>query len=276
MPGIKAEFTVKCSSTKFGENVGIIGSDGALGGWKTDGVVKLNTNESVYPSWSCQVEIQGEGEVEYKYVIVKGNRIKKWELEGRKNNRTILIERTNAGGFVARDDGEFNKLPSDLEDEAAAVSEERTNGNVSGGAGRQQSARYSPGEGTFLSHLQKESSTSRSWRKRLSYIRALLSDPNCAAENSFDPKSLKDLAIVVVYLTFVSSGEQSLRFRMLLHPTERNTTIACDGNDGDVAMANLKLRCRSNNRSNSMRRGWISLQTKSSRERSTKDRRSAF
>mmetsp|Transcript_19715 Transcript_19715/g.78363 ORF Transcript_19715/g.78363 Transcript_19715/m.78363 type:complete len:704 (+) Transcript_19715:203-2314(+) len=207
MPGIKAEFTVKCSSTKFGENVGIIGSDGALGGWKTDGVVKLNTNESVYPSWSCQVEIQGEGEVEYKYVIVKGNRIKKWELEGRKNNRTILIERTNAGGFVARDDGEFNKLPSDLEDEAAAVSEERTNGNVSGGAGRQQSARYSPGEGTFLSHLQKESSTSRSWRKRLSYIRALLSDPNCAAENSFDPKSLKDLAIVVVYLTFVSSGQ---------------------------------------------------------------------
>ncbi|KAJ8906053.1 hypothetical protein NDN08_002553 [Rhodosorus marinus] len=206
MSGIRAEFTVKCS-TKFGENVGIIGSDRALGRWKTNGVVKLNTNESAYPSWSCQVEIQGEGEVEYKYVILKGNRIKKWELEGRKNNRTILIERTEAGGSVVRDDGEFNKLPSDLVHQPAAVSEERTNGNVSVGDDRQQVARFSPSEGSFLSHLQKESSTSRSWRKRLSYIRALLSDPNCAAQNAFDPKSLNDLAIVVVYLTFVSSGQ---------------------------------------------------------------------
>lgn len=52
--------------------------------------------------------------VQYKYLVVNGDSIVRWELEGGQRNRTITVEDDAGrdGSTIQRDDGAFDKPPS--------------------------------------------------------------------------------------------------------------------------------------------------------------------
>ena len=58
---------------KFGEHVAILGSTKELGSWKKS--VPMNWTEN---GWVCELELKGDKSIEYKFVIVKKDKMK-WE-----------------------------------------------------------------------------------------------------------------------------------------------------------------------------------------------------
>ena len=63
-----------CNITAYGDTVGIVGSSPVLGEWKSPILL-----ESIgYPVWTKTIRVL-EGNMEYKFVIIRNNEIMEWE-----------------------------------------------------------------------------------------------------------------------------------------------------------------------------------------------------
>lgn len=79
---------------EFGEHVGILGSSSELGSWKKE--VRLDWSES---GWVCDLDLNGGGSVEFKFVILRKDKSLKWEDGG---NRALEVPKGGTFGLVCR------------------------------------------------------------------------------------------------------------------------------------------------------------------------------
>jgi len=64
--------------TNFGETLGLVGEDAALGRWDLAGAVRLTTGEALYPKWTAEVTLPATGS-EFKFVVFGGDDQASWE-----------------------------------------------------------------------------------------------------------------------------------------------------------------------------------------------------
>jgi len=93
------------TSTQWGDEVLITGSCEELGRWKA--ILGLRTGPDSYPLWSTRVRLKLGENVEYKYVICRGDRVVRWE--GFTGNRTLDVPLGGVTSFTI-DDGQFGVL----------------------------------------------------------------------------------------------------------------------------------------------------------------------
>ncbi|SEG10489.1 alpha-amylase [Thermomonospora echinospora] len=96
---VKVNFTVT-ASTVSGQDVYVVGNTAELGNWNPANAVKLNTDQSTYPTWRGSVTLKPNTAVAYKYIKKNGGQVV-WE-EGA--DRTFT---TPANGELPRNDGSF-------------------------------------------------------------------------------------------------------------------------------------------------------------------------
>mmetsp|Transcript_30197 Transcript_30197/g.54820 ORF Transcript_30197/g.54820 Transcript_30197/m.54820 type:complete len:442 (-) Transcript_30197:42-1367(-) len=117
MPFASVSFECWADGTALGEQVAIVGSCGALGNWNPAKCLRLDTRppcgtpdaasgaidrirKKPFPVWSTCAELP-LGDLEYKYVVVKGEGEVSWEGDLGGPNRKISVN--SADKFVVRD-----------------------------------------------------------------------------------------------------------------------------------------------------------------------------
>lgn len=83
--------SVVCDATAWGEQVAVLGSWNC---WDHNNATKLITSRTDYPRWSVQLQlpyIPDLTHVEYKYLIVCDNHIRRWEAPFATKNRIIFL-----------------------------------------------------------------------------------------------------------------------------------------------------------------------------------------
>jgi alpha-amylase len=75
------------AGTYFGENIYVVGSDPALGAWKADAGVALNSG-TTYPVWTGSALLTQGASVQFKLVGIDGSGTITWETSG---NRSIAV-----------------------------------------------------------------------------------------------------------------------------------------------------------------------------------------
>jgi len=95
--------------TNFGESLGLVGSDPALGSWNVNNAIALTTSSCQYPSWVVG-PLDVSLPLEYKYIKRENGEGVFWE-EGEKN-RNIPNDPAafKAGKALVIDDGSFNYI----------------------------------------------------------------------------------------------------------------------------------------------------------------------
>lgn len=94
-PTVAVTFKVN-ATTVTGENVYLVGSIPALGGWDTSKAILMSA--ATYPVWSVTVNLPANTLVEYKYIKKAGTAAPAWEPNG---NRSFT---TPASGSLTRND----------------------------------------------------------------------------------------------------------------------------------------------------------------------------
>ncbi|GAB0491063.1 hypothetical protein MMPV_002310 [Pyropia vietnamensis] len=230
-------FTVRAGGSRPGQAVFLVGSAPTTGGWSPEAGVRLSTDAATFPVWcSPPVELSSPGlplPLVYKYVLAaenggSGGHVT-WEVDGRSAVRTLSEADVAAaassgaqGGEVVIDDGVFGVLYRGGTKDAAAAT--TVGGGGSGGmekgrhngGGRGIDPAHGGGAGALrlaerpLDALEAAvvamNGDRRSWRRRLSYVRELFTG-DAAAAASFDPRNVGHLATIVVYLTFLTTGQ---------------------------------------------------------------------
>jgi phosphoglucan, water dikinase len=212
MPDV--QLTVRCKSTSPGEDVAAVGS---WNGWNKRACTRFEG--SAWPLWTATVRVPDGAPrpVEYKYCIVRGNSIVRWEDAKHGSNRVLPDAATSA--VVVVDDGDFGALP-----QSKHALPLPTNGHHSNDAETKRlppgNRAFSPGQhlvklldashsqlDVFENALVQMNSQQSSWRQRLSFIRSAFTDKELAETIGFVSTSIDCLATVSVYLSFLSSGQ---------------------------------------------------------------------
>jgi hypothetical protein len=122
------KFEINCESTKWGENLFLLGNINQLGNWNYKNAIKMSTNSKIFPLWSSNkfdihISILGNL-IEYKYLILneKGQVIKWEDFQGnRKLNITCsefdlmnlnieeIIIKDNSYGKLSKNEIKVNK-----------------------------------------------------------------------------------------------------------------------------------------------------------------------
>lgn len=201
-------FRLKCSCTKPGDRVLVVGSDGATGDWEPQrSKVELTTDQASYPWWSGSGALAG-GQLEFKFVVVGSGGDAKWEATIK--NRTLQV----AEGLEF--EAEFDKKGEAKQKGSRATA---AGPPPTAGAAQQAPAAQKPPEpkkaeppAAFLpppggagsaegvvQRIAEEDAKRRSWRNKLDLSRALL--------EGGEVKVLGELACLQAYLTWVASGQ---------------------------------------------------------------------
>lgn len=83
----KVSFKIKYD-TVYGEKIGVLGSVNEFGNWNENRAVVLNWNCNNYWKGSVEIENVYNGNIEFKFVVIEDDRVKKWQ-DG--NNNIINI-----------------------------------------------------------------------------------------------------------------------------------------------------------------------------------------
>eukprot|EP00177_Eucheuma_denticulatum_P005143 GFKZ01009373.1.p1 GENE.GFKZ01009373.1~~GFKZ01009373.1.p1 ORF type:complete len:1038 (-),score=149.83 GFKZ01009373.1:829-3942(-) len=198
MPSV--EIQVSCDSTAFGEQVAILGS---WNNWDKSNLTTLQTSPTTFPSWNTSLSLPSTP-IEYKYAIVNKDRILRWEADTKGLNRVLHLQHQDQGTIHDR----FGHIPHRSNPShrtkpppSSNHNFQRTNHVITLDHAHQHN--LDPLEQAIL----KVTATQKSWRQRLSFVRALFTEPQAAADAGFDPSNIHHLATLSVYLTFLSTGQ---------------------------------------------------------------------
>ena len=100
---VRCSFEVRCENTLFGDTVVIAGSTEQFGSWRPERGLRLTTDEQSFPIWRCEPllrAVNADEEIEYKFVIVRGDGSHAWEPLGA-NRRLILPTDVDSLNLVA-------------------------------------------------------------------------------------------------------------------------------------------------------------------------------
>ena len=103
--------------SQFGEEVGILGSIFPLGNWEHNRVIRLKWNNGHIWKGGIYVNNNTIQNFEFKFVILQGNKIKKWEPgENNKFNYNILLNliKKKRNGFYDKYNYEYNIYNDEL------------------------------------------------------------------------------------------------------------------------------------------------------------------
>lgn len=196
MPSLN--LSVSCDTTNWGEEVAVVGSWNL---WSKKHFTKLVTSPSQFPVWRASISLtdnMAKAPVEYKYVIVKDGTIARWEGNGTRCNRVANVFSENKILDVyGRIDGEALEA-SDAFGATREWIEGTQNGPMNPNA---------HGLGTLEKAIIEMTMTQRSWRQRLSFVRALFTDDDAAKKIGFNRHSIDALATISTYLSFLSKGQ---------------------------------------------------------------------
>lgn len=199
---LSVHLEVTCDSTSYGEQVAIFGS---WNNWDKSKLTTLETSSTTFPLWQASLNLPLE-QVEYKYAIVHHNKVVRWETESKGLNRILHV--TNDTPPDIRDI--FGKIPENSDENKEHTHQEdptpwrnfkRTDIKIT----------LDDVETEGLDKLEravvKVTAERKSWRQRLAFIRALLTDSSVAADAAFDKTNVDHLATLCIYLTFLSTGQ---------------------------------------------------------------------
>lgn len=199
---LSVHLEVSCDSTSYGEQVAVLGS---WNNWDKSKPTILETSSTTFPVWQTSLSLPS-AQIEYKYAIVQDSKIIRWENESRGLNRILHV--TNDTPADIRD--VFGKIPDNPDENQDHANQEdspphphfkRTDVEIT--------LRDVETEG--LDDLEravvKVTAERKSWRQRLAFIRALLTDSSVASDAAFDKSNVDHLATLSVYLTFLSTGQ---------------------------------------------------------------------
>ena len=97
---IAATFNVVADFTTRGQNVYVVGSVPALGGWNTAYAVPLKTTGGSFPNWTGDVYLPPNTPVEYQYIVKNADgTVARWEKV--LSNRTTTTPPT--GIYITHD-----------------------------------------------------------------------------------------------------------------------------------------------------------------------------
>ncbi|KAA8496669.1 Phosphoglucan, water dikinase, chloroplastic [Porphyridium purpureum] len=192
-------FEVKCE-TRPGQNVGLLGSAVAFGAWDKAKPLILETDPDLYPTWRSQLVQVEHGAHEYKCVLVGDGKILKWETSG--PNRVLQLDGNEPQG---EDGGEQRviKMVFGHPDGLKADFRDQSPDDTPVAFSIPESADLSP----FARFLVEENAHNKSWRRKLEIIRRLFTDEAYASKAHFQPQDLEQLVIIVIFLTFLKSGQ---------------------------------------------------------------------
>ena len=106
MSNLNLTFQIRCSETKFGEEVFLLGNCNELGNWDIQKSKKLSTDSDKFPLWESDVVIFPKNlKFEYKYIIKNSSSGIKWEnFQG---NRNLNLSSYSPDNYIVND-GNFN------------------------------------------------------------------------------------------------------------------------------------------------------------------------
>jgi len=213
-------FSVRAPSTRPGQAVVLVGSAPPVGAWAPAAGAALTTDAATFPVWRSGALDVGDLALPltYKYVVAPdggaGGDVA-WEVDGRSAVRTLTAADVGAdGGEVRIDDGTFGVLRRPGRGPPAAMNGAPANGGGGGGGGVDPTHGGGPVGLTLTERpldaleaaIVAMNADRRSWRRRLSYIRELFCGDGAAA-GLLDATDVAHLATVVVYLTFLTTGQ---------------------------------------------------------------------
>lgn len=194
--------SVSCDHTKWGEKVAVVGS---WNSWDKSRFTTFSTTPSHFPRWHAKLDLpSSNASVEYKYVIVKGNNIERWEAEGHTNRLLDVSTKTvhDVYGQIKNKKSPFSNGTSQENNNVLATPWKNAGVSIS---------EHTMSNVNSLDDLEKSivqlSGNQRSWRQRLAYIRSLFTEEAVAKEANFNKFSIQHLATVSIYLTFLSTGQ---------------------------------------------------------------------
>lgn len=198
MPSV--EIQVSCDSTAFGEQVAILGS---WNNWDKSNLTTLQTSPTTFPSWNTSLSLPSTA-IEYKYAIVNNNRILRWEGDTKGHNRVIHLQHQNPHTIHDR----FGHIPhrSSPSHRSHPPPHSKSNFQTTDHVITLDHAHHHHLDSLERAIL-KVTATQKSWRQRLSSVRALFTDTQAAADAEFDSSNIHHLATLSVYLTFLSTGQ---------------------------------------------------------------------
>lgn len=199
---LSVRLQVSCGSTSYGEQVAVLGS---WNNWDKSHPTTLDTSSTTFPSWQTSLSLPSE-QIEYKYAIVHGSEIVRWESDKRGVNRTLQISNDTPAEIhdvygQIPDDPDRNNEDSNQENYSRHSNFERTDAQVT------LDDVETEGLDTLEKAIVKVTAEHKSWRQRLAFSRTLLTDSSVAADAGFDKTNIDHLATLSIYLTFLSTGQ---------------------------------------------------------------------
>ena len=82
--------SIECrTETAWGDTVVLCGSTEQLGSWQPERALRMATDEAIYPIWRCEPLLLCSEDVEFKFVIVRGDGSAVWEPLA--SNRKLVL-----------------------------------------------------------------------------------------------------------------------------------------------------------------------------------------
>jgi phosphatidylserine/phosphatidylglycerophosphate/cardiolipin synthase-like enzyme len=103
-PGVL--FNAIHDGTHWGDRVVVTGSDPALGSWSPQEGLDLDTEESMFPSWTTRAYVRAGSTVEYKYVTIDASGAVSWEPGP---NRVLHVPASGRAAVVSGEYGDTSK-----------------------------------------------------------------------------------------------------------------------------------------------------------------------
>lgn len=94
---VRTSFEVR-AETQLGDIVAVVGNVQQLGNWSPEHALRMTTDPGTYPVWRCDPLLLNEGEVEFKFIILRANGEVVWEERG---NRRLSLKGTHEARVIA-------------------------------------------------------------------------------------------------------------------------------------------------------------------------------